>query len=155
MHRGVDREQQSQLFFHISEVRLEPDQAIEAGSEVSFATVPDTQGKGEGNPIAVRIQLLPDGTLEAEKRLPGDVCPPACMLNQETVAKEFTRINTLIAPGTACKGMWIPLLPVFRFCLVKDDASTSQQAVLCVASSKGFSSALSSMRMPLASVLML
>ena len=71
IRRSIDREQHSQLFFHISEVRLESDQAIEAGSEVSFATVPDTQGKGEGNPIAVRVQLLPDGTLEADKRLPG------------------------------------------------------------------------------------
>ena len=85
IYRGIDREQQSQLFFHISEVRLEPDQAIEAGSEVSFATVPDTQGKGEGNPIAVRIQLLPDGTLEAEKRLPGTACPPPCSLDWETM----------------------------------------------------------------------
>ena len=81
MHRGIDREQQSQLFFHISEVRLEPDQAVEAGSEVSFATVPDTQGKGEGNPIAVRIQLLPDGTLEAEKRLPGNAYHATCNIN--------------------------------------------------------------------------
>lgn len=93
MHRSIDREQQSQLFFHISEVQLEPDQAIEAGSEVSFATVPDTQGKGEGNPIAVRIQVLPDGTLEAEKRLPGTACSPTRNLNRETIAAEFTTID--------------------------------------------------------------
>ena len=109
MYRSIDREQQSQLFFHISEVQLEPEQAIEAGSEVSFATVPDTQGKGEGNPIAVRIQLLPDGTLEAEKRLPGNACPLTCNLNWETIATDFTSIDSFIAPDAACKGRRDPI----------------------------------------------
>lgn len=74
---------QPQLFFHVSEVQAEPGQAISAGSEVSFATVPDTQGKGEGNPIAVRIQLLPEGTLQAERRLPGGSPLSASYLRKE------------------------------------------------------------------------
>ncbi len=60
-----------QLFFHQSEVQKEPGQAITPGMEVSFSLAPDTQGKGEGNPMAVHVQLLPEGTLETEKRLPG------------------------------------------------------------------------------------
>jgi len=53
---------------------MEPGQAITPGAEVSFSLAPDTQGKGEGNPMAVHVQLLPEGTLEAEKRLPGSLC---------------------------------------------------------------------------------
>lgn len=65
----MDRDLHQQLFFHISEVQLEPGQAMAAGAEVSFGTTPDTQGKGEGNPLAVRVQLLPEGTLQPEQRL--------------------------------------------------------------------------------------
>ena len=65
-----------QLFFHQSEVQKEPGQAITPGAEVSFSLASDTQGKGEGNPMAVHVQLLPEGTLEAEKRLPGSF--PRC-----------------------------------------------------------------------------
>jgi cold shock CspA family protein len=65
----MTRDLHQQLFFHISEVQLEPGQAIAAGAEVSFGTMPDTQGKGEGNPLAVRVQQLPEGTLQPEQRL--------------------------------------------------------------------------------------
>ena len=60
-----------QLFFHQSEVQKEPGQALAPGTEVSFSLAADTQGKGEGNPMAIHVQLLPEGTLEVEKRLPG------------------------------------------------------------------------------------
>ena len=69
--RSLDRDMHQQLFFHQSEVQKELGQAIAPGVEVSFSLAPDTQGKGEGNPMAVHVQLLPEGTLEAEKRLPG------------------------------------------------------------------------------------
>jgi len=72
--RSLDRDIHQQLFFHRSEVQMEPGQAITPGAEVSFSLAPDTQGKGEGNPMAVHVQLLPEGTLEAEKRLPGSLC---------------------------------------------------------------------------------
>lgn len=75
--RSLDRDMHQQLFFHQSEVQKEPGQAIAPGAEVSFSLAPDTQGKGEGNPMAVHVQLLAEGTLEAEKRLPGSF-PPLC-----------------------------------------------------------------------------
>ncbi len=73
--RSMDRELHQQLFFHISEVQAEPGQAVAAGAEVSFMTAPDTQGKGEGHPLAVRVQLLPEGTLQPEQRL-GELLQP-------------------------------------------------------------------------------
>lgn len=74
LYRSLDRDIHQQLFFHRSEVQMEPGQAIIPGAEVSFSLAPDTQGKGEGNPMAVHVQLLPEGILEAEKRLPGSLC---------------------------------------------------------------------------------
>ena len=53
--RSLDRDIQQQLFFHRSEVQMEPGQAITPGAEVSFSLAPDTQGKGEGNPMAVHV----------------------------------------------------------------------------------------------------